>query len=206
LAKAIYAKFKQPVKWDLITVVWLLIAFLEFGYLSTFVDTDPVLALKAMIGAILLLGGVVFQWIFIGIDFDWMFSKEETYAWMVHLFIALVAVSFVHFATLSSLSSLPLPRALFLQSIGISEEFIFRGFLLNWIMVMTFSFIIADVVSAGIGATYHAAVYGLSDQLMWVVFGSFIALGFVYYNSGRRLSVVLTAHGLINLLAVLGGS
>ncbi len=209
MAQALVVRSKKlkPVI-DIVWVLWFLVAFFVFLYLTTYVDIDPVLSDKGVIGFCILGFGTLFTHFFIGFNVDKFISEKEAGMFLGMVAVSFVAVLFVNWATMqvsTGLSFTPINQSLFLMLIGMAEETVFRGLLLNLILVWTGDFITAIFVSSLVGASTHAAVYGMSFELMFIVFGSFVVLGFAYVFSGRRLSTTMTAHGLYNLMVVIAG-
>lgn len=199
------ARLGQKVVVDILWLTWMLVAITIFVWLGTFIDVNPILAMKGVIGAVILLTGTFFSFLLVGLHFDWFFSDQEWGSFLSSLVVSLIVILFVNIIT-PPLSVTPIPDSLFVLLIGIAEEAFFRGFLLSGLQVITKgNSLIAIGVSSYIGAVYHTATYGLSNQLMMIVFGCFCVLGAVYLLSGRRLSVPMTAHACINLFAYIGG-
>ena len=197
------ARLDQRVVVDILWLTWILVAITIFVWLGTFVDLSPILAMKGVIGAVMLLTGTFFSALLIGFKYDWTFSEQEWDTFLSSLFVCLIVILFVNIIT-PPLSVTPIPDSLFALLIGIAEEAFFRGFLLTGLLVITKgNSIWAILVSSFLGAVYHTAVYQQSNQLMMIVFGCFCVLGAAYVLSGKRLSVVMTAHGAVNIMAYL---
>lgn len=180
-------------------------ACLVFAYLPVYVDTDPTLATKSIIGFSLLMGGTTMSLVLIGFKADRFFSLSDFLNSTFHIIISLAAVFMVNIYTSSlQLSAAQISGTLFIMLMGIAEEAFFRGFLLSMLNKLTNSSLIATVLSSVVGMTYHAAVYGMNTTNMVIVFGSFCVLGFTYVLSGYRLSVPMTAHAIVNYLSSVG--
>ena len=195
----------QSVQIDWLWLGLTLVAFLIFAYLPTYVDTDPGLAIKSIIGFSFLVGGTVMTIVVCGFRADNFFSLEEIGNSLGFIFVSILAIYMVNiYGSTLGLSSLPISGGLFMVLMGISEEALFRGFLTTVFVKMTGSSLIAVALSSVVGMVYHAAVYGASNTNLVIVFGSFFVLGFSYVLSGYRLSVPMVAHALVNFLASMG--
>jgi membrane protease YdiL (CAAX protease family) len=186
--------------------MWMSVALMVLFYLPVYVDTDPALATKGLFGASLLVGGTLMSLILCGFKSDDFFSFEEILGSVGYIVMGVAAIYVVNYAaplvTASAVDS-PISGTIFVMLMAISEEAMFRGFLLGMINKLTGSSLIAVALSSLVGAIYHLAVYGSSFTNLAIVFGSFFALGFSYVLSGYRLSVPMTAHVIINFLSSL---
>ena len=212
---------------DVISIFWIAVAFMEFVYLMGFVDQNLTIAVKGLIGFSLLVGGLALSFHpsgGVGIVLDTWISVDETIEWFANVFLTFVVIllmnAFVKSAT-GALSTTYLPDLVFVMLIGISEEPAIRGWLLNLLDNFTGVTFVANFISSAIGATLHAGIYGARDlRVIGVVFLSFFIIGYIYSSSttlikgpwkdqpvrARRLSSVMTGHGLVNLMAMARGS
>jgi hypothetical protein len=205
MSRALLLQRGQGVQVDVVWLFWTVIAFLIFAYLPTYIDVEPVLATKSIIGFSLLLGGIVMIAVLVGFKTDRFYSLEDFMNSLGYIFIGILAIYAVNiYASTLQLSAVPISGTLFMMLMAVSEETIFRGFLLTMITKMTGSSLIGVALSSVVGMVYHAAVYGVSNMNMAIVFGSFAVLGFTYIMSGNRLSVPMSAHVIMNLIANLG--
>jgi membrane protease YdiL (CAAX protease family) len=191
---------------DPLAMLWIVLALLIFLWTSTFVDTSPALAVKSLIGFSLLIAGLFMSGSTVGIQTDPAIDRGEWESFTSLVGLSLLAVMILNAVTLKflGLEVTHIPRSLFAVLIGVSEEALFRGFILTWILAMTGSTVAAVLASSLLFTVYHGAVYGLSQAALFIVFGSGVILG-VAFALSRRLSVTMTAHGVINLLAFLMG-
>ena len=203
-------RFKPQI--DMIAVTWIVIAVLVFLYISTYVDLDIGVSSKGQIGFSMLIAGAFFPFI-TSFDprpyiFDMWLSKEEVATFLSFVMVSVAMVFVINYLTLETLplSVQPTTRSLFVMQMGIAEEMLFRNWFLSWILLVTGGdAIIAVLFSSVAGATFHAAIYGLSPTLIFIVFACFVVMGTAYVLTNRRISVTMTAHGLVNLAAVIAG-
>ncbi len=186
---------------DILWLFWVMVSFLIFGYLTTYVDLDQSLAFKGLIGFSLLIGSTLLTGMMVGFNADTFFSLKEITESLFLVMVAIVAITVVNSVTPTVFSATPITGALFAMLIGISEESMFRGFLQSTFSNMVNDEMIAIIMSSAIGTIYHSAVYGLSNGLFVIVFFSFSVVGVVFMLSNRRLSVVFSAHALVNLMS-----
>lgn len=195
----------QSVQIDILWLLCTLIAFLIFLYIPVYVDSEPTLAVKSIIGFSFLVGGTVMTLLLCGFRSDRFFSLGEIANSLGYIFVSIICIYAVNIYTSTlQLSAVPISGALFMVLMGISEEALFRGFLTTLFVKMTGSSLIAVGLSSLVGMVYHAAVYGSSNTNLAIVFGSFFVLGFVYVLSNYRLSVPMVAHAIVNALANMG--
>lgn len=203
----LFIKNQQKTVVDTFWMLWVVISYLLFMVILVYVDYDVTYSFKGAIGSFLLIGGTFLNYLFVGFDVDLTISSIEQSQFMRSLLIALVGVIAVNSVTPQLISVQPVPSQLFGMVIGIGEEALIRGFLLTWIAaLLAQSHIksgatIAILASSMIATVLHSAVYGMSNELLTIVFGSFVVIGWAYVQSGYRLSVVMTAHAIINFLA-----
>lgn len=201
---------------DIISIFWIISTFLILGYVATYVDLEPGLALKGVVGFSLMLGGLVLAWITIGIDVDRKLSLKEVVNGLFLVFASVLIIALIDTVTWEYLTAISpelsaIEKSQFTMLMGTVEEVVFRGFLLSFLIALTDNTVISLAVSSVIGATFHAAVYGMEQGLMIFVAVSFFALGVIYLMSRGeedprpRLWVTITAHGLVNLIASMGG-
>jgi membrane protease YdiL (CAAX protease family) len=201
--KLLTGKMSPGVTIDILWAFLVVIATVTFGYLTTFIDLDPGLATKGLIGYVLLIGSTFFTSLLVGFKIDNFFSVKDivnSSGWILVSIGAVIGVT----AISQGLSSVTFQGSLFVMLMGIAEETMFRGFLLTLFVKMTGNQFMAIGASSFMGAVYHAAIYGTSNELILIVFGCFCVLGFAYVGSGYRLSVPMVAHALINLIASIG--
>jgi membrane protease YdiL (CAAX protease family) len=124
---------------------------------------------------------------------------------------------YVSYLPLTEMASLPaLDGFLYSTSMAVAEEYFFRGFILDMLLSITIpvgsfkflgQFVNNNYVKIGFSAVvfmgYHWARYGTAmDSLAYVLVGGF-ALGLVNYRL-KRLSPSIIAHGLNNVIALVG--
>lgn len=190
---------------DIIWLFWVVVAFLIFLYTQTYIDIDQALALKAIVGFSLLIGGLMMSYMLVGFRADNFFSLSDFSNSLGYVFISIMAIYMVNiYGSSLQLSAVPISGTLFMILMAVAEEGLFRGFLTTLFIKMTGSSLIGVGLSSGIGLAYHAAVYGSSNTNMAITFGSFFVLGFCYVLSNYRISVPITAHALVNLIASMG--
>jgi membrane protease YdiL (CAAX protease family) len=205
MSRALILQRGQGIQVDIVWLLWTAIALLIFLYVPTYIDTEPELATKSIIGFSLLIGGLVMSAIAIGFKTDRFYSLGDFVGSLGYIFVGILAIYAVNIYTSTlQLSSVPISGTLFMMLMAVSEETLFRGFLTTMLVKMTGSSLIGVALSSGVGVAYHAAVYGTSNMNMAIVFGSFVVLGFTYVLSGNRLSVPMTAHVIVNYLASVG--
>lgn len=215
---------------DIVSILWIVVAFFEFVYLAGYVDLSLEIAVKGLIGGVILIGGLVLcsvPQLGVGLVLDLIMSADELIEWVTSVFISFILILIMNTSvsrfssrTLSTLAFAPIAITVFTMLIGISEEVALRGYLLNLLSNLTGLDSFAIIVSAAIGATIHAGVYGArSITVIFVVFICFIGLGWIYATStqaikgpftkepvlARRLSIVMTAHALVNFLSMWRG-
>lgn len=95
---------------------------------------------------------------------------------------------------------------LFGYLMAISEEQFFRGFITNFFLLKLKNPFLAIIISGAVFSIYHLARYGTQlEALIYVLLGGCI-LSWAAYRS-RRLSPVMLAHAINNVIAVaMGGS
>ena len=133
-------------------------------------------------------------------------DKREFDQYTTMLGVSIFAIMIVNAITMkfAKFSPVPVNASLFAVLIGIAEESFFRGFLQTLFISLAGDWL-GIIITSLIWMTFHGAVYGLNQPALFVVFGAGIILGWVVYIT-RRLSITMTAHGLINFLAIaLGG-
>lgn len=212
---------------DIVALLWISVAFFEFVYLTGYVDINLVLAVKGLIGAAFLIGGLFLSSIpafGVGVVLDVFIDQRDFFNWISGVFICFVTIFIMNAVvkqyanlTFEALTVAPITVEIFVMLIGISEECALRGWFLNFLSNLTGSDEIAIFVSSAIGATLHAGIYGARHPVViGVVFLCFAVIGFFYATStemikgpflavavpARRLSMVMTGHALVNLLAV----
>lgn len=88
---------------------------------------------------------------------------------------------------------------------AITEELFFRGALLKFFMWKLHKApFIAIFLSAGIFGVFHNKVYGANPEALLIMVAVGTILGFVAWRT-NRLSPVILAHVINNVLAVMGG-
>lgn len=202
---------KTAVIIDILSLFWLVFAFIIFLYTSTFVDQNQVLAIKGLIGFSLVIGGLVLTRMTAGLTFDpAMHTQFEGFIQPMALSLFAIWISnlavqqFSRFQVFGAVG--PIPSSLFAILIGVSEEIVFRGFLLSLAWMLTGSSVISIGFSSLVFTIFHGAVYGVSPEALIIVFFAGIFLGVAFVMSNRRLSVTMTSHGIINLLAFVVGA
>lgn len=204
MSRVLLLRSRERIQVDVVWLFWTLIALLVFLYIPTFVDSDPVLASKSIIGFSLLIGGTAMSALLCGFKTDNFYSLEDFVNSLGFIFVGIIAIYVVNlYSSTLQLSSVPISGTLFVMLMGVSEEALFRGFLTTAFTKMTGSSLLGVGISSVIGVAYHAAVYGASNMNILIVFGSFCVLGFAYVLSGYRLSVPMTAHVIVNLMAAM---
>lgn len=107
-----------------------------------------------------------------------------------------------YFASLSPILLSGVDAILFSSLMAISEEMLFRGFILDalirWIKGHPY-FPIA--INSAIFTVYHLARYGLSYNLLYILAGGFI-LAWITWRT-RRLGPAIIAHTLNNIIATI---
>ncbi|WP_462248709.1 lysostaphin resistance A-like protein [Ekhidna sp.] len=84
---------------------------------------------------------------------------------------------------------------------GISEEIIFRGFLLNRITTYIpneTGVVYAIVITSTLFGFMHG-YQGIAGQLQTGIIGALLAT--IYYVSGKRLTIAILTHGLVNTIS-----
>jgi membrane protease YdiL (CAAX protease family) len=190
---------------DLVSYFLIGLALIIFLYGSTY-TSESALSGASIVGLAILGAGVAGIHLNGGFSRDPSLSPGELGGSAGMIMISLVAVAGVNYGAqlvTFSVEQAPVTMGLYLAMIGVAEEVFFRGFLLSF-AASRLGDVLGVLVSAGMGAVYHAQVYGWSNQNLAIVFGSFAVLGFAYVASGRRLSVPMVAHAAVNLLSALG--
>lgn len=192
---------------DILWVAWFVLAFVFFEYLGTFIDGTPELSIKAQYGFGLVIGSSFATALLVGYRPDVLFTNRETRNSAVFIIVSVIAAIGVNAASkiqmssiATSLSSLPLASSVFVMLIAVGEESA-RAFLLPLFIKMNVPPVIANIAAAGLLTVFHAAVYGLLLVNIIIVFFCFLAFGFALIGSGYRVSIPMTAHGVINFLA-----
>jgi membrane protease YdiL (CAAX protease family) len=217
------------VAYDIVSLLWVVVAFFEFVYLAGYVDIDLPLAVKGIIGVCLLIGGIALSLspsLGVGVTLDLMLSGEEFVNWVIGVFVSFVTILLMNavvnrYASIfqgPGLAFIPIAVEVFAMLVGVAEESSIRGYLLTALKNTTGSDALAILISSAIGSTLHAGIYGARNPtVILVVFLCFCVLGFTYaftteairdpYTGevvrARRVSTVMTGHALVNLLAVL---
>ncbi len=215
-------EFRKPqikIVFDVLSMFWIIVSLSLFLYTSTFVDLEPTTAFKGMIGATMLVVGLFMASVDefgVGYHFDTNIDPVELIGSLSLILVAFVAILVIN-QTIPAFSSSVLSAGVFAIILGgVAEEVLFRGYILNMISNIAGDGL-ALLISTVLGATFHAGVYGQKDpSIMAIVAVSFAVLGGVWILSektfkrhgrpirGRRLSVVMTAHALVNLVAMIG--
>lgn len=198
----LYRMRKQRVVVDIFWLAWFVVGFALFLYLSTYIELDVMIAVKALIGFSMLIGGSMATYMLIGMEYDNNFTTREEGQFYSATAMSLVAIFMINMVTPPLSSLQPIPNSLFSVLIGIAEGCVFQGFFLSWILIMTDNNPLFAIGGSSLLATsFHAWVYGGSNSLLMIVFGSFCVLGWAYLFSGQRISVAQTPHALVNLLS-----
>jgi len=214
---------------DVPAIMWIITALSLFQYLATYVDIDQTVAMKGMVGVSFLIGGVglfLSDSMGVGARLDPFMDGAELLRWITGVFISFVTIIFMNqfvarYSPLSAVALTPVSSAVFGMIIGVGEESSLRGYLQNLVENLTGSMWAGIIINSGVGATMHAAIYGSRNiNVIMIVFISFIILSYVYATStevitgafgqgqnvrGRRISVTMTGHALVNLTSALRG-
>jgi len=186
---------------DFVAVAWWFIGFFWFAQLQTWVDLDLNLAVKGIIGAIFLIGGALFSFIIVGVNWDKFFSLSEL---INQGLLGAVVVNLIVVGSGVFDSPVPINSATFAVLMGtVGEETLLRGALLTTLSKM-YGDLVGIFGSTIVGTLIHSVIYGDASASMLSVFGSFLFFGIGYVYSRYRLSVPMTCHAIFNLLASMG--
>jgi membrane protease YdiL (CAAX protease family) len=211
---------------DPLSLLWFVVALTMFQYLGTYLTLDPLLASKAFLGFMLLIGGLVafsMDSFGVGVVLDSAISRQELIVWVSSTTICTITIIMMNGVVSRTVgpivgSAAPITSGVFGMLIGVAEEYAWRGWLLNLLSNLTGNDTVAVVISSIIGGTMHAAVYGArSMTIIIIVIVAFMVIGYTYVWSteslkglhrpkpvpARRLSITTTGHALNNLMAVL---
>jgi len=196
-----------------------------FVYVTTYVDYDPVVAIKGLIGITLGISGIVMcsvDQLGVGLVFDASFTTKEFSSAVTTMILSFALILFANIVIqgassfYESLTVIPVGATVFSLLIGINEEPFVHGWLLNLIENATEDTLAGAFVSSAIMAVIHLAIYGTRGWTpLIVVFVSFFLMGVAYAMSTenmtgsfrtipvpcRRLSPIMNAHGLVNVTA-----
>lgn len=209
---------------DTWSLIWIITSFPMFVYVTTYVDYDPIVALKGVIGILLGLIGLALSssdQLGVGFVLDPSISMGEfskSVTTMVIAFGAIFATN-IFVGTVSqffgTLAIVPVGATVFSLLIGINEE-PFRAWLHTLVLNMTGDDFAGVLVSSSIMAVIHLAIYATRGiQVLIVVFFSFFFMGWAFalseeHKAGfqrseavpcRRISPIQNAHGLVNVTA-----
>jgi hypothetical protein len=178
--------------------VALAVAALLYAWSLTF-DSGDFNAFVTMI--VILLVGVLFTCVFVGIPKFIAFSKKSLYVDLISTATSVMAIYLVNklIPFQGSLSN-PLSDTAFATLSGVSEEWLFRMWLCAWIYKTTGSAIMAVLISSITWAVFHTARYGGQPILILLVFLAGLPLGAltIFFRSSDGPSF---GHMLMNALA-----
>lgn len=206
--------------YDVWALLWLVLATFIFIYLITWVDYDPIIATKGLIGFALLAFGFACSMADqggVGMVLDTSISFGEFASSMALIVVGFFLILFVNITIsgATQLSSTIINVTLFSLSMGISEE-VLRGYLQNLFENMANDSLAGIVIYSGFMGTLHVAIYGARNRAILItVLLSFLILSTLYAASTsmvkgpfrnkavacRRISPLMTAHGLVNVTA-----
>jgi len=218
-------KTQVRVLYDVNSLLWFVGGITMLIYVATYVDYDLTVAVKAMLGIVIGLVGIVMSLtdsLGVGSVFDFRFTWGETMNAITSMVIGVVFIFIANIVTQqasgfwSTLAILPIGATVFSTIVGINEEPFVHGWLLNWIENATGDTLAGVFISSAIAATVHLAIYAVRGMsTLVIVFASFFILGVVYamsteYEKGafrdepvpcRRISPLQNAHGIVNATA-----
>lgn len=221
----VLGKTQVRVCYDVWALLWLVLATFIFIYLITWVDYDPIIATKGLIGFALLTFGFVASMADqggVGMVLDTSISMGEFASSIVLIVVGFFLILFVNItiSEATQLSSTIINVTLFSLSMGISEE-VLRGYLQNLFENMANDALAGVLIYSGFMGTLHVAIYGARNlAVLSTVLVSFVILSLLYAMSTsevkgpfrgkavscRRISPLMTAHGLVNVTAGLRAS
>jgi hypothetical protein len=177
----------------------LAVGALLYGYGMTFdLSNAEFQAFTTM--AVLLLVGVLFTCVFVGVPKFIGFSKKSLAADAISTGVSVACIYVVNQLLPFTGSASPISDTAFVTLSGVTEEWVFRMWLCCWLYKITGSVMLATGISSGIWAVYHTARYGGEPWLMLVIFLCGLPLGAMtlLFRSSDGPSF---AHMLMNALA-----
>jgi len=207
---------------DVPMILYMIAAMPMFVYVTTYVDYDPTVAIKGLLGISLGLIGLIMastDQLGVGMVLDASFTGRE-----VGIAITSIIVSFVAIFTMNivvqgasdfygGLSIVPIAGIVFSTLVGIVEEPFVHGWMQNVIENTTQESLAGMIISSAIMTVIHLAIYATKGMtVLVIVFLSFLIMSIVYGTSTemekgafrehavpcRRLSPLMTGHALVN--------
>lgn len=189
------------VKQDFISISFILIAMIIFFYSATWSGD---MAFKAIIGVVLLIGGLVFAFILGYSQVAPVGSKVFIFSLLAFgaIMVTNLVVKLFPTQAATTAASGPISWALFSVLIAISEEQWFRGAITPF-MVNSVGVILGSVMAGAVFGIYHFAVYGDQPTALMVVTMAGIMLSYLAIES-KSITPGMIAHASNNFIASMG--
>jgi hypothetical protein len=173
------------------------------GMLYLFSETwDPAAMTSFIVMTGILLMGIIFTIVFVGMPKFILFNTKSLIADAVSTAGSFVAVYAINRAVPANIGMgvSPLTETEFGILSGVSEEWFFRSWLCCWIYKVTHSMFLAVAISSPVWAWFHLARYGGNMNLIWLITLCGVPLG-VFTLMFRSADGPSFGHMIINALA-----
>jgi membrane protease YdiL (CAAX protease family) len=187
------------VRHDYVSLSFVMVAMVIFFYTSTWSGDMQV---KALIGAILLIGGLTMSFFLKFTSVGQFTNKIALYS--VLAFAAIMATNFIVSIApaMESTVAEPVSWALFSVLIAISEEQFFRGLVTPY-LATSLGVPVGCLLAGLVFGIFHFAVYGTSMNALFVVTISGVILSYIAVST-MSITPGMIAHSANNFISSMG--